>query len=279
MRFGRTALLVLIAVFACVPPAVPRPESEGLLVIGHRGAPGYLPDHTLEGYALAIRLGADYVEPDLVSTKDGKLIVRHEPNISATTDVSRHAEFASRRRTVVVDGVAETGWFASDFTLREIKTLRAVQPLGERPQHVDGRFEIPTFQEVIDLVQRESKRRHRIVGVYPETKHPTYHRRLGLPLEAKLIAALVRADMDGRRSPVFIQSFEPSSLKRLNQLTDVRLMQLVDANDVNPDGSLDYSPPFDRPYDWTASGDPRLTSRTFGYFATSCSALRGCERG
>jgi glycerophosphoryl diester phosphodiesterase len=269
MRFGRTALLVLVAVFACVPPAVPHQDSDGLLVIGHRGAAGYLPDHTLEGYALAIRLGADYVEPDLVSTKDGKLIVRHEPNIRATTDVSAHPEFASRMRTATVDGVAEKGWFASDFTLREIKTLRAIQPLAERPQQFNGRFEIPTFQEVIDLVQRESKRRHRTVGIYPETKHPTYHRSLGLPLEGKLVAALDRAGLNGRRSPVFIQSYEPSSLRRLNRMTDVRLVQLVDANDVNPDGSLDYSPPFDRPYDWTASGDKGLTSRTFDFFATN----------
>ena len=268
MRLGRTALLVLVAVFACVPPAVPHPDSDAVLVIGHRGAAGYLPDNTLEGYALAIRLGADYVEPDLVSTKDGQLIVRHEPNISATTDVGRHAEFASRMRTATVDGVTEKGWFASDFTLREIKTLRAVQPLTERPQRFNGRFEIPTFQEVIDLVQRESKRRHRTVGVYPEIKHPTYHRSIKLPLEKKLVAALDRAGLNGRGSPVFIQSFEPSSLQRLNRMTDVRLMQIVEASGVNPDGSLDYSPPFDRPYDWTASGDPGLRSRTFGFFAT-----------
>ena len=269
MRLARTALLVLVAVFACVPPAVPHPESDELLVIGHRGAAGYLPDHTLEGYARAIRLGADYVEPDLVSTKDGKLIARHEPNISATTDVSRHPEFASRIRTAIVDGVAEKGWFASDFTLQEIKTLRAVQPFAERPQQFNGRFEIPAFQEIVELVQHEAKRRHRTVGIYPETKHPTYHRRLKLPLEGKLVAALERAGLDGRRSPVFIQSFEQSNLKRLNRMTDVRLMQLIDANDVNPDGSLDYAPPFDRPYDWTASGDPDLTSRTFGFFATN----------
>jgi glycerophosphoryl diester phosphodiesterase len=268
LRLGRAALLVLVAVFACVAPAVPHPEPDPLLVIGHRGAAGYLPDHTLEGYALAIRLGADYVEPDLVSTKDGRLIVRHEPNISATTDVSRHPAFASRKRTAIVDGEAQTGWFASDFTLREIKTLRALQPLRERPQQFNGRFEIPTFEEVIDLVRRESQRRHRTVGIYPETKHPTYHRRLGLPLEKKLAAALARAGLDGRGSPVFIQSFEPSSLKRLNRMTDVRLMQILDANGVNPDGSLDYSPPFDRPYDWTAAGDGRLRSRTFGYLAS-----------
>jgi glycerophosphoryl diester phosphodiesterase len=270
MRFGRIGLplLVLVALFACAPPAGAH-DSDGPLVIGHRGAAGYLPDHTLEGYALAIKLGADYVEPDLVSTKDGKLIARHEPNIIATTDVSTHPEFASRKRTAIVDGAPEPGWFASDFTLAEIKTLRAVQPLPERPQQFNGRFQIPTFQEVIDLVGRESKRRHRTIGIYPETKHPTYHRSLGLPLEGKLVAALDRAGLDRRRSPVFIQSFEQSNLRQLNRMTDVRLVQLVDANDVNADGSLDYKAPFDRPYDWTVSGDPRLTSRTFGFFATN----------
>ena len=271
MRFGRAglSLLVLVALFACAPPAAAHDDSDGPLVIGHRGAPGYLPDHTLEGYALAIRLGADYVEPDLVSTQDGRLIARHEPNITTTIYVKDHPEFLSRKRTAIVDGAPEEGWFASDFTLREIKTLRAIQPLAERPQQFNGRFEIPTFQEVIDLVGRESKRRHRTVGLYPETKHPTYHRNLGLPLEGKLVAALDRARLDRRRSPVFIQSFEQSNLKRLNRMTDVRLVQLVDANDVNPDGSLDYTAPFDRPYDWTVSGDPTLTSRTFGFFATN----------
>ena len=256
----RILLLVLAALFVSAPPAAAHDDEP--LVIGHRGAPGYLPDHTLEGYALAIRLGADYIEPDLVATKDGHLIARHEPNITATTDVAQHPEFASRETTKVVDGVAEQGWFASDFTLAEIKTLGAVQPLPERPQQFNGRFRIPTFEEVIALAKRNR------VGIYPETKHPTYHQDLGLPLEGRLVAALRRAGLDRRRAPVFIQSFEQSNLKQLNRMTDVRLVQLVDANDVNPDGSLDYTPPFDRPYDWTVSGDPRLLARTFGFFAT-----------
>ena len=256
----RILLLVLAALFVCAPPAAAHDDEP--LVIGHRGAPGYLPDHTLEGYALAIRLGADYIEPDLVATKDGHLIARHEPNITATTDVARHPEFASRETTKVVDGFAEQGWFASDFTLAEIKTLGAVQPLPERPQQFNGRFRIPTFEEVIALAKRYR------VGIYPETKHPTYHQDLGLPLEGRLVAALRRAGLDRRRAPVFIQSFEQSNLKQLNRMTDVRLVQLVDANDVNPDGSLDYTAPFDRPYDWTVSGDPRLLARTFGFFAT-----------
>jgi glycerophosphoryl diester phosphodiesterase len=238
------------------------------LVIGHRGAAGYLPDHTLESYELAIKLGADYIEPDLVATKDGHLIARHEPNITSTTDVASHPEFAGRLTTKVVDGVAETGYFASDFTLAEIKTLRAVQPLAERPQQFNGRFEIPTLSEVIELAQRWSKKLDRQIGVYPETKHPTYHADLGLPLEHRLVNVLKKHGWNGRRAPVFIQSFEQSNLKLLNRLTKVRLVQLADANDVAPDGTITYAAPFDRPYDWTVSGDPELVSRTFGFFTT-----------
>jgi glycerophosphoryl diester phosphodiesterase len=243
-------------------------RDESPLVIGHRGAAGYLPDHTLEGYELAIKLGADYIEPDLVATKDGHLIARHEPNITTTTDVASHPEFADRETTKVVDGVAETGFFASDFTLKEIKTLRAIQPLSERPQQFNGRFEIPTLTEVIDLAKRWSKKLDRQIGVYPETKHPTYHAGLGLPLEERLVKVLRREGWNDRRAPVFIQSFEQSNLKRLDNLTDVRLVQLVDANDVAPDGTITYAPPFDRPYDWTVSGNPVLQSRTFGFFTT-----------
>ena len=177
-------------------------------------------------------------------------------------------EFAARETTKIVDGVAETGFFASDFTLAEIKTLRAVQPLAERPQQFNGRFKIPTLSEVIDLAKRWSKKLDREIGVYPETKHPTYHAGLGLPLEHRLVKVLDRAGWNKRRSPVFIQSFEQSNLKLLDKLTKVRLVQLVDANDVAPDGTITYAPPFDRPYDWTVSGDPELQSRTFGFFTT-----------
>jgi glycerophosphoryl diester phosphodiesterase len=238
------------------------------LIIGHRGASGYLPEHTLESYALAIELGADYIEPDLVITKDGHLIARHEPNIINTTDVKQRPEFAGRLRKAVVDGAEETGFFASDFTLAEIKTLRAVQPFGERSQQFNGKFEIPTFDEVIALAKRKSREHGRTIGVYPETKHPTYHRDLKLALEPKLLEALDRAGWNRRDAPVFIQSFEQANLKWLNQRTKVRLVQLVDANDVKPDGSLDFSAPFDRPYDWTVSGDPKLLARTFAYFTT-----------
>ncbi len=238
------------------------------LVIGHRGASGYLPDHTLESYALAITLGADYIEPDLVATKDGHLIARHEPNITTTTDVASHPEFADRETTKVVDGVAETGFFASDFTLAEIKTLRAVQPLAERPQQFNGLFEIPTLREVIALAKRRSRELDRRIGVYPETKHPTYHADLGLRLEPPLVRVLRQAGWNHRRAPVFIQSFEQSNLMLLNRITNVRLVQLVDANDVAPDGTITYAPPFDRPYDWTVSGDPELQSRLYSFFVT-----------
>jgi glycerophosphoryl diester phosphodiesterase len=271
------AVLAACALLAVTAPAATagrdhdrhgRHPENNPLVIGHRGASGYLPEHTLESYALAIRVGADYVEPDLVATKDGHLIARHEPNITNTTDVRNHPEFADRETTKNVDGVDETGWFASDFTLKEIKTLRARQTFPGRPTRFNDRFKIPTLNEVIELVQRQSKRRDRRIGVYPETKHPTFHKRLGLALEPRLVRILDRYDLDKRKSPVFIQSFEQSNLQRLNRMTDVRLVQLVDAFDVDANGNLIYLPPFDRPYDWTVSGDPELLARTYAFFAT-----------
>ncbi|MBD0280721.1 MAG: glycerophosphodiester phosphodiesterase [Thermoleophilaceae bacterium] len=276
MRRARAIWAVLslgVALFAGVASGAAADSRSGRgettpLVIGHRGASGYLPEHTLESYRLAIKLGADYVEPDLVATKDGHLIARHEPNMINTTDVASRPEFADRRRTAVVDGVPEEGFFASDFTLAEIKTLRAVQSFPERPQRFNGRFQIPTLGEIIALVKRESRKRGRRIGIYPETKHPTYHKDLGLPLERRLVAVLRRAGWNRRRAPVFIQSFEQSNLIKLNRITPVRLVQLVDAYDVNPDGTLAYAPPYDRPYDWTVSGDPELLARTFGFFVT-----------
>jgi glycerophosphoryl diester phosphodiesterase len=263
--------LATIVVGSLAAPALAEPRREPTrtpIIIGHRGASGYLPEHTLEGYALAIELGADFIEPDLVMTKDGHLIARHEPNIINTTDVRNHPEFASRRRTAMIDGVEDEGWFASDFTLAEIKTLRAVQAFGERPQQFNGRFEIPTLEEIIDLAKRKSAEKGRTIGIYPETKHPTYHRSIGLPLEAKLVRALRAAGWDRRDAPVFIQSFEQSNLKELRRMTRIRLVQLVDANDVNPDGTLDFTRPFDRPFDWTASGNPTLLARRFDFFVT-----------
>ena len=265
-------LLALVATLVGLAPATAAAggsREPNPLVIGHRGVGGYLPEHTLPGYALAIKLGADYIEPDLVATKDGHLIARHEPNIANTTNVKDHPEFADRERTVMLDGAPVTGFFASDFTLAEIRTLRAVQPFANRPQRFNGRFRIPTFEQVIKLAKRYSARTGRRIGIYPETKHPTYHKKLGLRLEPRLLKALDDAGWNRRGAPVFIQSFEQSNLRWLNRRTNVRLVQLVDANDVNPDGSLDYTAPYDRPYDWTVSGNPVLEARTFGFFATN----------
>jgi glycerophosphoryl diester phosphodiesterase len=271
------SIVALGALMAPVADAAKRKRENRPLVIGHRGASGFVPEHTLQSYRLAIKLGADYVEPDLVATKDGVLIARHEPFIGTTdtsdrdsTNVADHPEFANRVATKTLDGVPTEGWWASDFTLAEIKTLRAKQTRGSRPTRFDGRFRIPTLQEIIDVVKRQSRKQGRRIGIYPETKHPTFHRSIGLPLERRLVRVLKRNNLNRRTSPVFIQSFEQSNLKRLNRMTPVRLIQLMDANDTDPvTGLPTYAPPFDRPYDWTASGDPALLARTFGYFATN----------
>ncbi|HWM11260.1 MAG TPA: glycerophosphodiester phosphodiesterase [Solirubrobacteraceae bacterium] len=202
------------------------------LVIAHRGASGYRPEHTLAAYALGARMGADYIEPDLVSTKDGVLVARHENEISGTTDVAERPEFAGRRATKTIDGVALTGWFTEDFTLAELKTLRAKERIPQlRPRNTlyDGRYEVPTFQEVVDLAERLSRDLRREIGIYPETKHPTYFRQIGLPLEEPLVTALRRNDLDGRRDKVFVQSFEASSLRRVRKSVDVPLVQLLTA--------------------------------------------------
>ena len=225
------------------------------LVLGHRGATGYLPEHTLASYALAIEQGADYIEPDLVATKDGVLVARHEVDITGTTDVAAHPEFAARRTTKTIDGSASTGWFADDFTLAEIKTLRAVQRLGFRPQQYNGAYQVPTFAEVIALAQSAQRTHGRVVGVYPETKHPTYHQQVGLPLERRVLDVLGRYGWNRANAPVFIQSFEVANLKQLRRMTRVRLAQLIDANDVRLDGTIDstgYGP-----YDFVAAGDAR----------------------
>ncbi len=195
------------------------------LVIGHRGAAGYRPEHTLASYELAARMGADFIEPDLVSTKDHVLIARHENEIGGTTDVADHPEFANRKTVKLVDGNKTTGWFTEDFTLAEIKTLRAKERLPEVRQEntiYDGLFQIPTFTEVLALRKRLSSELHREIGIYPETKHPTYFKSIHLPLERPLVAALRGAGLDNRRAPVFIQSFEPGNLQDLRTRFGVR---------------------------------------------------------
>ena len=211
------------------------------IVIGHRGSPAYRPEHTIASYTLAIEMGADYIEPDLVFTKDGQLVVRHEPDIGATTNVADHPEFASRQTTRTIDGVifANT-WFTFDFTLAELKTLRAKERLPlVRPQNtaLDGLFEVPTFQEVIDLAKAKG------VGIYPETKHPTFFQSLGFSFDAPLLATLRRNGLDRPDAKVFIQSFEVGNLQRLRRETPLPLIQLIDAAGA--------------PADFVASGDPR----------------------
>lgn len=228
------------------------------LIIGHRGASGLRPEHTLASYELAIAQGADYIEPDLVSTKDGVLVARHEVNITGTTDVADRPEFADRFTTKTIDGIEEEGWFADDFTLAEIKMLRAVERLPElRTESAEFGEEnvlrVPTLQEIIDLAKAESEATGRTIGIYPETKHPTYHDSVGLSLEEPLVDILQANGYDSEDSPVFIQSFEVGNLQELDTLTDVPLVQLLNAEDIELNGTLIEN----QPYDFVVSGDDR----------------------
>lgn len=253
-------LLLLLAACAGTPAGegrYPTLDGKAPLVIAHRGASGYLPEHTLEGYRRAIALGADFIEPDVVASKDGELVVRHEPNITATTDVSERPEFASRKTTRLVDGVSETGWFTTDLSLAELKTLRAKQPMPERDQSHNGKYAIPTLREVLDLARTEGTRAGRIVGVYPETKHPTYHVNAGLALEDRLLRLLAEYGYTTKNSPVVVQSFEVANLKYLRSKTALRLVQLIDGDGVDALGAVMLKPPFDRPYDFALAKDPR----------------------
>jgi glycerophosphoryl diester phosphodiesterase len=227
------------------------------LVIAHRGASGHRPEHTLASYQLAIEFGADYIEPDLVATSDGHLVARHEPLLDDTTDVKRHPEFAARRSTKLLDGKEVTGFFASDFTLEELRTLRAVQANPARSKEFDGKFTIPTFEEILDLLVRESAQRGRRIGIYPETKHPSFHLMLKLPLEDKLLQALQRRGLDRADAPVFIQSFESGNLQYLRGKTQLPLVQLLD------DGALVYDDTGTRVVAVTIPqfGDPRGATR------------------
>ncbi|MBU2668482.1 glycerophosphodiester phosphodiesterase [Actinoplanes bogorensis] len=219
LRMGAVAAAApaLAGTIAAPAEATRRKDSE---VFGHRGASGYRPEHTLASYELAARMGADYMEPDLVSTKDHVLVCRHEPEIGGTTDVATRPEFADRRKTVSLDGISVTGWFTEDFTLAELKTLRAIERLPAVRQEntlYDGLFEVPTFQEMLDLRAKLSKELGRDLGVIPETKHPTYFRNLGLELETPLVQTLRRNRLDKRGAKVWIQSFEAANLKVLHQ--------------------------------------------------------------
>lgn len=227
------------------------------IVIAHRGASGYVPEHTLASYFLALQAGADYIEPDLVMTSDGVLIARHENEIGGTTDIAARREFAERRTQRVVDGVSLEGWFSEDFTLAELKLLRVRERIPElRPANTrfDGQFEIATLEEILLLVRGvEAQRAARArqlgmpapapIGLYPETKHPSYFAGRGLAMEGPLVATLARHGYVGRAAPVWLQSFETGNLRALGTLTELRRVQLLEA-----DGA---------PYDLVVRGDSR----------------------
>ena len=225
------------------PALTPLPAK---LVIGHRGASALRPEHTLEAYTRAIEDGANVIEPDLVSTKDGVLVARHENEISGTTNVASKPEFAARKTTKLIDNVSTTGWFTEDFTLAELQTLRAREriPLN-RPANTafDGQFVVPTFQAVMDLARAKSRETGRTIAIYPETKHPSYFKSINLPLEKRLVDALDANGYSGKAAPVFIQSFEVANLKEMRKLTDVRIVQLLSGSG--------------RPEDFRLAGDAR----------------------
>jgi glycerophosphoryl diester phosphodiesterase len=225
----RLAIPLIAAILAsCSAPesnAMPQPFEGQVIIIAHRGASGERPEHTIASYTLAIEQGADFIEPDLVLTKDGILVARHENEISETTDVGAHPEFADRKTTKTIDGQQMTGWFTEDFTLAELKTLRAKERLPQlRKANMayDGQFEIPTFEEILELAKVHG------VGIYPETKHPSYFASIGLPHEAPLLALLTKYGHTEKTAPIFIQSFEVGNLQALRSKTKLRLIQLMD---------------------------------------------------
>ena len=247
-RIGLAILLLGIAAMSSIATEISAAE-RAPIVIGHRGASGYVPEHTLTSYFIAIQQSADYIEPDLVSTKDGALVARHENEIGGTTNVAEHAEFAARKTTKTIDGKSIEGWFTEDFTLAELKTLRARERLPELRAgnaRFDGQFEIPTFDEILSMVRSVERMRgpsEPRIGIYPETKHPSYFRSIDLPLEGTLLRTLKRWGYRGKDAPIFIQSFEVSNLQALRKKTKINLVQLMEGSGA--------------PYDFIASGDRR----------------------
>jgi glycerophosphoryl diester phosphodiesterase len=225
---------------------VPEKHANKIIVIAHRGASGERPEHTLASYQRAIEQGADFIEPDLVMTRDGVLVARHEPEIGGTTDVADHPEFSSRRRSQVIDGETMDGWFTEDFTLGELKSLRArerLPTLRSANTEFDGRFQVPTFDEIMQLALDTNRRRpgRPKIGVYPETKHPAHFRSLGLPQEAAVLETLARYGYDAPGSPVFIQSFDPHNLMQLRHMTRLPLVQLLEHEVADLPGMAKYA--------------------------------------
>ncbi|WP_299625623.1 glycerophosphodiester phosphodiesterase [uncultured Tenacibaculum sp.] len=242
------------------------------LIIAHRGAQSILPEHTIEGFTKAIELNADFIEPDLVLTKDGYLIVRHEPMLSGTTNVSEIAEFANLRTTKNLDGKMVTDWFAIDFTLAQIKQLKAKQAYAGRPTNFDNQFDIPTFEEVINLAKQQTETTGRTIGIYPEIKHPYFHNEVfGTHfMEDKLIEVLKENNFNTFNTPIFVQCFEVEPLQYINTKSPVKLVQLISTYNINKDGSLDFNVPdgdfisYGSPYDFHINGD----QRTYEFFTT-----------
>jgi len=248
----------------------PDEDVEAPLVIAHRGAQSIFPEHTLEAYKKAIELGADYIEPDLVMTKDSVLIARHEPFMSGTTNVADLSKFADYKTTKNLDGKEVTDWFASDFTLAEIKTLRAKQARSDRSDQFDGLYEVPTLTEIIALAKSKKTTKGNAVGLYPEMKHPFFHTTLGFGIEDALMSELSAAGLANKNAPVFIQCFEVAPLQYINEKYSVKLVQLISTWNVKPDGTLDFIVPDGEfisnvaPFDFYADGD----ARTYEYFTT-----------
>ena len=262
-HIGSCSTILTLAACA-VQPALAGKTLDGKppLIIGHRGLPSLYPEEVIPGYEAAIAAGTDALELDLQSSSDGVLFASHNVFLSDTTDVANHPEFAARRKSRLVDGVP-TGpdWYVSDFSAAELKTLRVRQPVATRSKRYDGLYPMATFQEIIDLAKQtmaaDSKRR---INVYPETKNPLYQRQLGLPLEETLLAMLDRAGWNAMDSPVFVQSFDPASLKLLRKLgLRTKIVQLIDGDAVDyKTGAITYnSPASARPFSWVQAGDPR----------------------
>src|SRR3954468_18796161 len=245
MRRGGVALSVLGIVLAAAAPAhaaAASSQARKLTIYGHRGAAGYRPEHTVGSYTLAARMGADFIEPDLVSTKDHVLVVRHDPEIGATTDVADHPKFANRKTTKTIDYDTITGWFTQDFTLKELKTLRVKERIPDIRQHNtlwDGRYRVLTFQEFLDLRAKLQRQLHRSIGIIPELKPSTYFRSIGLPLEEPFVRTLKHNQLANAAGRVTVQSFEVANLKQLDrQLPKVPLVQLLDAQVTHHPGDV-----------------------------------------
>ncbi len=276
LNFMMLLLIALVTISSCDfiddYSGGPNPDQNKPLIIAHRGAQSVLPEHTLEGYLKAVEFGADFIEPDLVLTKDGHLVVRHEPMLSGTTNVADLEEFAALKTTRELDGKMVTDWFAIDFTLAQIKKLKARQAFNGRSKDFDDKFDIPTFKEVIKLAKKQTIKTGKTVGIYPEIKHPLFHNQFfkAHTMENKLLSALKKAGLNRKSAPVFVQCFEVAPLQYINSKSSVKLVQLISTYNINKDGSLDYNVPlgdfisYGSPFDFFANGD----SRTYEFFTT-----------